>query len=177
MMGLLGNILVASCWGYVRMKAAPKKPRWNHGLSHVGHVGHASPGDHHGIARRLDAGRYRAFVFVWLSEQADRKGCLMTIFIVCLGAALVVMMVGIGLAVSKDMMDLIDFACDSNNPIKVPGAYDVPLQRVGQEGSGSRISGRPRNPVPIGCGVTRHRQDQEDDRQLPRLLRHRSHPS
>ena len=26
-----------------------KKPRWNHGLIHGGHVGHASPGDHHGI--------------------------------------------------------------------------------------------------------------------------------
>ena len=41
-------------WGD-RMHMALKKPRWNHGLSHVGHVGHASPGDHHGIARRLDA--------------------------------------------------------------------------------------------------------------------------
>lgn len=41
---------------------------------------------------------------------------MMTIFMVGLGAALVVMIVGIGLAVSKDVTELIDFACDSNNP-------------------------------------------------------------
>ena len=38
------------------------KPRWNHGLSHVGHVGQASPGDHHGIAEGSMLGRHRAFV-------------------------------------------------------------------------------------------------------------------
>ena len=45
---------------------------------------------------------------------------MMTIFMVGLGAALVVMIVGIGLAVSKDMMELVDFAYDPNNPNKGP---------------------------------------------------------
>jgi hypothetical protein len=40
----------------------------------------------------------------------------MTIFMFGLGAALMVMIVGIGLAVSKDIMELIDFAYDPNNP-------------------------------------------------------------
>jgi len=39
----------------------------------------------------------------------------MTIFMVGLGAALVVMIVGIGLAVFKDVRDLIDFAYDADN--------------------------------------------------------------
>ena len=40
---------------------------------------------------------------------------MMTLFMVGLGAALVVMIVGIGLALSKEVTDLIDFAYDSNN--------------------------------------------------------------
>jgi hypothetical protein len=40
---------------------------------------------------------------------------MMTIFLVGLGAALLVMIVGIGLALSKDVTDLIDFAYDPNN--------------------------------------------------------------
>ena len=40
---------------------------------------------------------------------------MMTLFIVGLGAALVVMIIGIGLALSKDVTDLIDFAYDPNN--------------------------------------------------------------
>ena len=45
---------------------------------------------------------------------------MMTIFMVCLGAALVVMIVGIGVALSKDVMELIDFAYDPNNPSHEP---------------------------------------------------------
>ena len=43
---------------------------------------------------------------------------MMTIFMVGLGAALVVMIVGIGLALSKDVTDLIDFAYDPHNAPK-----------------------------------------------------------
>ena len=38
----------------------------------------------------------------------------MPIFMFGLGAALVVMIVGIGLAVAKDVMKMIDYACDPN---------------------------------------------------------------
>ncbi len=41
---------------------------------------------------------------------------MMTIFMVSLGVAIVVMIVGIGLAVSKDLMKIIDSACDHNDP-------------------------------------------------------------
>ena len=44
----------------------------------------------------------------------------MTIFMVGLGAALVVVIVGIGVAVSKDVMELIDFAYDPNNSSNEP---------------------------------------------------------
>jgi hypothetical protein len=44
----------------------------------------------------------------------------MTIFMVGLGAALVVMIVGIGLAVFKDVMELINIAYDPNNPSNEP---------------------------------------------------------
>ena len=40
---------------------------------------------------------------------------MLTIFMVGLGAALVVMIVGIGLALSKEVTDLIDFAYDPHN--------------------------------------------------------------
>ena len=50
---------------------ASKKPRWNHGLSHVSYVGHASPGDHHGIARRLDACPASGLCFVWSEEPSE----------------------------------------------------------------------------------------------------------
>jgi len=40
---------------------------------------------------------------------------MMTLFMAGLGAALVVMIIGIGLALSKDVTDLIDFAYDPNN--------------------------------------------------------------
>ena len=40
---------------------------------------------------------------------------MMTIFMVGLGAALVVMIVGIGVLVTKDVADLLDFAYDLNN--------------------------------------------------------------
>ena len=41
---------------------------------------------------------------------------MMTIFMFGLGAALMFMIVGIGVAVSKDVLDLIDFAYDPNDP-------------------------------------------------------------
>ena len=40
---------------------------------------------------------------------------MMTLFMAGLGAALVVMIVGIGLALSKDVTDLIDFPYDPHN--------------------------------------------------------------
>jgi len=40
---------------------------------------------------------------------------MMPIFMFGLGVALVVMIVGIGLLVAKDVTELIDFACDPNN--------------------------------------------------------------
>jgi|KBSMisStandDraft_5_1062788.scaffolds.fasta_scaffold1643347_1 hypothetical protein len=40
---------------------------------------------------------------------------MMPIFMVGLGMALLVMIVGIGWAVSKDVMELIDFVHDTNN--------------------------------------------------------------
>ena len=82
-----------------------EKPRWNHGLSHVGHVGHASPGDHHGIDRRLGAGQHWAFVFCLAREHTNSGGSIMTIFMFGLGAALVVMILGIDLAISKDILE------------------------------------------------------------------------
>jgi len=44
----------------------------------------------------------------------------MPIFMVGLGVALVVMIVGIGLLVAKDVTDLIDLACDPDNPTNDP---------------------------------------------------------
>jgi hypothetical protein len=41
---------------------------------------------------------------------------MMPIFMFGLGVALVVMIVGIGLLVAKDVTELIDFACDPKNP-------------------------------------------------------------
>ena len=41
---------------------------------------------------------------------------MMTIFMYGLGAALVVMIFGIGFAISKDVMELIDFGYDPNDP-------------------------------------------------------------
>ena len=40
---------------------------------------------------------------------------MMTLFMAGLGAALVVMIIGIGLALSKEVTDLIDFSYDSNH--------------------------------------------------------------
>jgi hypothetical protein len=40
----------------------------------------------------------------------------MGIFMFCLAAALVVMIVGIGFAISKNVMELIDFGYDRNDP-------------------------------------------------------------
>jgi hypothetical protein len=51
-----------------------KTPRWNHGLSHVNHVGHASPGDHHGIARRPDAWSASGLCCVWSEKPSE---CMM----------------------------------------------------------------------------------------------------
>lgn len=45
---------------------------------------------------------------------------MMPIFMVGLGVALVVMIVGIGLLVAKDVTDLIDLACDPDNPTNGP---------------------------------------------------------
>jgi len=45
---------------------------------------------------------------------------MMPIFMVGLGVALVVMIVGIGLLVAKDVTDLIDLACDPDNPTNDP---------------------------------------------------------
>lgn len=45
---------------------------------------------------------------------------MMPIFMVGLGAALVVMTVGIGLAVVKDVKKMIAYAVDPNNPTKGP---------------------------------------------------------
>jgi hypothetical protein len=47
-----------------------------------------------------------------------------------LGVAIMVMIVGIGLLVAKDVTDLIDLACDPDNPTKGPGEAEVPLQRM-----------------------------------------------
>ena len=44
----------------------------------------------------------------------------MPIFMFGLGVALVVMIIGIGLLVAKDVTELIDFACDPNNPNNGP---------------------------------------------------------
>jgi hypothetical protein len=45
---------------------------------------------------------------------------MMAIFMFGLGVALVVMIVGIGLLVAKDVKELIDFAFDPNNPPNGP---------------------------------------------------------
>ena len=45
---------------------------------------------------------------------------MMPIFMVGLGIAIVVMIVGIGWAVSKDALELMDFAHDTNNPPDSP---------------------------------------------------------
>jgi hypothetical protein len=58
-------------WADDTIKMALKTPRWNHGLSHVSHVGHASPGDHHGIARRLDAWSASGLCCVWGEEPSE----------------------------------------------------------------------------------------------------------
>ena len=62
----------------------------------------------------------RAFVFAFDSEQADRGGSMMPIFMFGLGVALLVMIVAIGLLVAKDVKELIDLASDPNNPINGP---------------------------------------------------------
>ncbi len=48
--------------------------------------------------------------------HADEEGSMMTLFMIGLGAALVVMIVGIGLAISKDIRELIDFRYDPSDP-------------------------------------------------------------
>ena len=45
---------------------------------------------------------------------------MMPIFMLGLGVAMVVMIVGIGLLVVKDVMELIDFVHDTNNPTYGP---------------------------------------------------------
>jgi hypothetical protein len=70
-------------------------------------------------SQRLDAGRYRAFVFTWRAHK-EKGGSMMPIFMFGLGVALVVMIVGIGLLVAKDVTDLIDLACDPDNPTNGP---------------------------------------------------------
>jgi hypothetical protein len=55
---------------------------------------------------------------------------MMPIFMVSLGVAIVVMIVGIGWAVYKDVLELMDSVHDTNNPRTAPGPCDVPLQRV-----------------------------------------------
>ena len=55
---------------------------------------------------------------------------MMTTFMFGLGAALVVMIVGIGLAVSKDVMELIDCASDPNDPMTPYGSSEVPFRPV-----------------------------------------------
>jgi hypothetical protein len=64
-------------------------------------------------------GRHRAFVSTWLAHK-ETGGSMMPIFMVGLGVALVVMIVGIGLLVAKDVTDLIDLACDPDNPTNGP---------------------------------------------------------
>ena len=49
----------------------------------------------------------------------------MAIFMYSLGVTLVVMIVGIGLAMSKDVMELIDFQYDPNKPHSQPRRLDV----------------------------------------------------
>ena len=44
----------------------------------------------------------------------------MAVFMFGLGVALVVMIVGIGLAISRDVMELIDFRYDPNDPTNGP---------------------------------------------------------
>jgi len=58
--------------------------------------------------------------FALNSEQADRGGSVMPIFMFGLGVALLVMIVAIGLLVAKDVKELIDLASDPNNPINGP---------------------------------------------------------
>jgi hypothetical protein len=60
-------------------------------------------------------GRHRAFVSTWLAHK-ETGGSMMPIFMVGLGVALVVMIVGIGLLVAKDVTELIYFASDRINP-------------------------------------------------------------
>ena len=45
---------------------------------------------------------------------------MIPIFMLGLGGALVVMIVGIGLLVAKDVTELIDLACDPDNPTNSP---------------------------------------------------------
>ena len=45
---------------------------------------------------------------------------MMPIFMVSLGVAIVVMIFGIGWAVSKDVLELMDFVRDTNNPPASP---------------------------------------------------------
>jgi len=53
---------------------------------------------------------------------------MMTIIMFGFGVALVVMSVGIGVAVSKDVLELIDFAYDPNDSTNGPRKADVPLE-------------------------------------------------
>ena len=64
----------------------------------------------------------RAFVFAFDSEQADRGGSMMSMFMFGLGVALLITIVAIGLLVAKDVKELIDLASDlaANNPINGP---------------------------------------------------------
>ena len=62
-------------------------------------------------------GRHRAFVSTWLAHK-ETGGSMIPIFMLGLGVALVVMIVGIGLLVAKDVTELIDLARYPDNPTK-----------------------------------------------------------
>jgi len=55
-----------------------------------------------------------------LASEHKREGCIMKIFMVGLGAALVFMTVGIGLLVAKDVKKMIGYAPDPNTPPNGP---------------------------------------------------------
>ena len=56
---------------------------------------------------------------------------MMSLFMVGLGVALIVMSVGIGLAISKDMMDLIEFGYAPNDHKNASRHYDSPaLEKI-----------------------------------------------
>ena len=64
-------------------------------------------------------GRHRAFVSTWLAHK-ETGGSTIPIFMLGLGVALVVMIVGIGLLVAKDVKKMIGYAPDPNTPPNGP---------------------------------------------------------